>query len=94
MSIAVKVRDYFESLIKSLVTNECLEKLLGAFQEKIVKRFEEKLDQQNAKVIGLQSKIAIQDNALQKFEIKCEENEQYSRHLCIRIHGVQYNEND
>ena len=94
MSIAVKVRDYFESLIKSLVTNESLEKLLGAFQEKIVKRFEEKFDEQNAKVIGLQSKIAIQDNALQKFEIKCEENEQYSRRLCIRIHGVQYNEND
>ena len=94
MSIAVKVRDYFESLIKSLVTNESLEKLLGAFREKIVKRFEEKLDEQNAKVIGLQSKIAIRDNALQKFEIKCEENEQYSRRSCIRIHGVQYNEND
>ena len=40
-SIAAKVRDYFESLIKPLVTNESLEKLLGAFQEKIVKRFEE-----------------------------------------------------
>ena len=94
MSIAVKVRDYFESLIKSQVTNESLEKLLGAFQEKIVKRFDEKLDEQNAKVIGLQSKVAIQDNALQKFEIKCEENEQYSRCSCICIHGVQYNEND
>ena len=94
MSIAVKVRDYFESLIKSQVTNESLEKLLGAFQEKIVKRFDEKLDEQNAKVIGLQSKVAIQDNALQKFEIKCEENEQYSRRSCICIHGVQYNEND
>ena len=92
MSIAAEVRDYFESLIKPLVTNESLEKLLGAFQEKIVKRFEEKLDEQNAKM--LQSKIAIQDNALQRLEIKCDDNEQYSRRSCIRIHGVQYNEND
>ena len=92
MLIAGEVRDYFESLIKPLATNESLEKPLGAFQEKIVKRFEEKLDEQNAKM--LQSKIAIQDNALQRLEIKCDDNEQYSYHSCIRIHGVQYNEND
>ena len=35
MSIAAEVRDYFESLIKPLVTNESLEKLLRAFQEKL-----------------------------------------------------------
>ena len=37
------------SLIKPLVKNESLEKLLEAFQEKTVKRFEEKLDEQSAK---------------------------------------------
>ena len=94
MSIAAEVRDYFESLIKPLVTNESLEKLLGAFQEKIEKRFEETLDEQNAKIIELQSKIAIQDNALQRLEIKCDDNEQYSRRSCIQIHVVQYNGND
>ena len=31
MSIAAEVLDYFESLIKPLVTNKSLEKLLGAF---------------------------------------------------------------
>ena len=31
MSIVVEVCDYFESLIKPLVTDESLEKLLGAF---------------------------------------------------------------
>ena len=45
MSIAVGVRVHFESLRKPLVTNESLEKLLGAFQDKIVNRFEEKLDE-------------------------------------------------
>ena len=45
MSIAVGVRVHFESLRKPLVTNESLEKLLGAFQDKIVNRFEKKLDE-------------------------------------------------
>ena len=57
MSIVAEVRDYFESLIKPLVTNESPEKRLEAFQEKIVKRFEEKLDKQTAKTIELQSKL-------------------------------------
>ena len=35
MLVAAEVRAYFESLIKPLVTNESLEKLLGAFQEKM-----------------------------------------------------------
>ena len=76
MSIAAEVCDYFDSLIKPLVTRESPEKLLGAFQEKIVKRLEEKLDEQNAKIIELQSTIAIQDNALQRLEIKCDDNKQ------------------
>ena len=33
-----------------------------------MKRFEEKLDEQNAKIIEHQPKIAIQENALQRLE--------------------------
>ena len=76
--IAAEVRDYFESLIKSLVTKESLEKFSEALQEKIGKRFEEKLDEQNPNIIQLQSKFPIRDNALQKLEIICDNNEQYS----------------
>ena len=93
MSIAVKVCDYFENLIKPMVTHKFLENLLGAFLEKIVKRLDEKLDKQNSKITELQSKNAIQDHALQKLEIKCDNNEHYSHRLCICIHGVQYTEN-
>ena len=50
MSIAVEVCDYFQSLIKPLVTNEFLGKLSRVFLE-IVKRLEEKLDVQNTKII-------------------------------------------
>ena len=47
-----------------------------------MKRSEEKLDEQNAKIIQLQSKIAIQYNALQKLEIKCDDNDQYGHCWC------------
>ena len=60
MSIVAEARDYFGSLIKTLVTNESLEKLLGAFQRKIMKKFEKILDEQSEKIIEFQSKIIIQ----------------------------------
>ena len=63
MSIAVETRNYCGSLIKSLVTNESLEKPLRVFQEKTVKRFEDKLDERNPNIIELESKIAMQENA-------------------------------
>ena len=59
-----------------------------------MKRFKEKLDDQSVKIIELQSKIAIQDNALQKLEIKYDDNEQYRRRSWMLIHAVEYNEND
>ena len=92
-SICQQQLKYLIIFIKPLVTNESLEKPLGAFQEKIMKKFDKKLDKQNTKIIELQTKIAIQGNALQKFEIKSDDNEQYSRRSSIRIHGVQYDEN-
>ena len=36
----------------------------------------------------------IQDNAPQKLEITRDNNEQYSLGLCIRIHGIEYNEDN
>ena len=42
----------------------------------------------------LNSKIAIQDDALQNLEINCDNTKEYSRRSGIRIHGVEYNKND
>ena len=43
------MREYFENLMKPLVTNEKLEELLKSFQNEKVKRFEHKLKEQNTK---------------------------------------------
>ena len=39
-----------------------------------MEKFEEELDEHNAKIIEYESKISIQDNAVQKLEVKCDNN--------------------
>ena len=43
------MRKYFENLMKPLLSNESLEDFLSSFQERIIKRFEEKYDDQQTK---------------------------------------------
>ena len=43
MSITAEVREYFDNLIKSLVTNKSLEELLYKLKEEIISKFENKL---------------------------------------------------
>ena len=50
MSITAEVREYFENLIKPLVTNQSLEELLCKFKEGIISKFEDKLREQNLKI--------------------------------------------
>ena len=84
-SVTAEVCDCFESLVKQLVANESLEGLLGSFQGKIAKNFEEKKWTQWKDKTTMD---ALQDNALQKREIKRDDNAQYSRRLRMHIHGV------
>ena len=49
-------------------------------------RFEEKLDEQNEKIIEVQSKTVTQNNALQKLVIKCNDNEQYKNIIFVRAY--------
>ena len=51
MSITAEVREYFDNLIKPLITNKSLEKLLYKFKEGIISKFEDKLREQSLKSI-------------------------------------------
>ena len=42
----------------------------------------------------LASKIHSQENAFKKLEIISDDNEQYSRRSCLRIHGIEFKEGD
>ena len=91
MSITSELRDYFESLMEPLVTNEKLEQVLKSFQDGLMKKIEDKFKEQNTRIEELESKLAIKQNVIDNLEIKCDDNEQYSRRSCLRVHGLEFN---
>ena len=50
MSITAEVREYFENLIKPLVTNQSLGGFLSKFKEGVISKFEGKLREQNLRI--------------------------------------------
>ena len=59
-----------------------------------MKKFDEKISEQNTKIEKLESFITIHENTIDQLLVKCNDNEQYSRSICLRIHGVEVKENE
>ena len=94
MSITSEMRDYFENLMKPLVTNDKLEQLLKSFQDGLMKKIEDKFNEQNTRIEELESKLAIKQNIIDNLEIKCDDSEQYSRRSCLRVHGLDFSSDE
>ena len=94
MSITSEMREYFENLMKPLVTNESLEQQLKSFQDGLMKKIEDKFKEQNDRIEELESKLAMKQNIIDHLEIKCDDNEQYSRRSCLRIHGLDFSSDE
>ena len=77
-----------------MVTTQRLEEIFGKFKEEIIERFEEKFTAQNHKIVDLEEKIALQEKKIENLRIKCDDNEQYSRRYCLRMHGLKYEKNE
>ena len=90
MSITSEMDDYFENLMKPLVTNDKLESLLKRFQDGLMKKIDDIFNEQNTRIEELESKLAIKKNIIDNLEIKCDDNEQYSRRSCLRVHGLDF----
>ena len=108
MAIPEEIRNYFSDLIKQLATNQSLEKIFSKLKEEIMSKFEEKLEQQINRIDKLEGKlekhanhinepegqIALQKNISDQLEIKCNNNEQYSRCTSIRFHEIKVPKNE
>ena len=94
MSITSEMRDYFENLMKPLVTNDKLEQLLMSFQDGLMKKIEDKFNEQNTRIEELESKLVIKQKIIDTLEIKCDDNEQYSRRSCLRVHGLDFSSDE
>ena len=59
-----ELKSYFEKLIELLVTNSPLEELFNKLKDEIIKKFDEKILEQNAKIEKLESIITIHENSI------------------------------
>ena len=89
MSVLQELRDYFSKLIQPLATNERLEQMFQKLKEEIVTKFEERFIEQNKKTYELEERVSFQENPINQLLIKCDDNEQYSRRNCLRIHEIK-----
>ena len=85
---------YFEKLIEPLVTNKLLEDPLNILKDDLSKKFDEKISEQSAKTEKFGSIISIYENTIDQLLVKCNDNEQYSKRSCLRIHGVEVKEKE
>ena len=65
----------FSEIKEIMATKDCIEKLHNTFKD------------QNEKIQILESKIAIMERHISVLQNNTDENEQYSRRLCLRING-------
>ena len=91
-TISNEIKRYFEKLIEPLVTNKSLEDLFNKLKDDLFKIFDEKISEQNVKIEKRKSIISIHENIIDQLLVKCDDNEQYSRRSCLRIHGVEVEE--
>ena len=79
--------------LKPLATNDGINDLLNRLEEKISAKFELKFNEEEKRIVELESILALRqktvDVLLDNFEIKADNNEQYSRRACLRIHGIE-----
>ena len=71
-----ELKCYFEELIEPLVTNNSLEKLFNKLKDEILKKFDEKSSEQNAKIENVESVITMHESTIVQSLIKCDDNEQ------------------
>ena len=62
MSITSEMREYFENLIKPLVTNETSEQQRKSFQDGLIKKIDDEFKEQNDRIEELKSKLVMKQN--------------------------------
>ena len=66
----------FDELKKEMATKECIETLKST------------IEKQNNRIDALESRIVVMENLIAKLQDHNDDNEQYSRRLCLRINGI------
>ena len=68
--------------------------MFDKMKEEVIPKFESKISEKNDKIHELESRVAIQEQTINNLLTKCDDNEQYSRRSCPRIHSIESNSNE
>ena len=93
-NISEEIQKYFSKLIKPLASNTSLKEMFDKMKEEVISKFESKISEQNDKIHGLESQVAIQEETINNLLTKCDTNEEYSHRSCLRIHGIESKSNE
>ena len=61
MPINDELKDYYEMLVKPLVTNANIEEILDKFKREVISKFEEKITEQEKRITRLESTLALHE---------------------------------
>ena len=103
MSSIDKIEELLDKKIGDLATKESIgeirkllleqrEKLVH--QEEMIKGLKDELSSQNDKIIKMESTVALLKNSVNLLQRDKENSEQYSRRLCLRIYGIETEQNE
>ena len=99
MVVSKENQAFFAKLVEPLATREYLNEMFEEFKRDVTSKFENHIEIQDRKIEELKAELEISKNVsnqlaskLHDNEIKCDDNEQYSRRSCLRIHGVKIKE--
>ena len=68
--------------------------MFDKIKEEVISKSESKISEQNDKIYELENRVALQEETTNNLLTKCDDNEQYSRRCCLRIHGIESNRNE
>ena len=74
-TVSNEMKFYFERLIEPLVTNKSIEDLFSKVKDDLLKKFDEKIFKQNAKIEKLEFIILIHENTIDQLLGKCDDHE-------------------
>ena len=94
VGITKEIQNYFSQLIEPLVTNDNLNYMFEKFKTDVLEKLEKRITVQDKKIEELESRLIIQKNVIDKLVLQSDDNEQYSRRSCLRINGVEFEENE
>ena len=78
MAISIDIQEYFTKLIEALSAKNGLKKMFKEFKTEVLEKMEKKLEEQEERIVKLESSLAIRNDIIDKLLVSSDDNEQNS----------------